>query len=218
MNETATMGARPDEAPGGLRLPPDGGPPPPANPVDVRKLVLQVFGAAFIFFGSLGILAWWFKEPLQAWSLAFVEAVGGPGVLVGYYIPDAFTVPIPNDAFAFFGLLGDIDYWEVVAWGSTGSLLGGSTGFAIGRKLSHTRWFHRYMDRHGREAYDLFRRYGVAALVVAALTPFPYSICCWVSGAMGMRLGIFLLVSMLRIPRVAFYLWLIQIGIFTVVG
>ena len=53
-------------------------------------------------------------------------------------------------------------------------------------------------------------RYGVVALGVAALTPLPYSIICWACGATGMRLSIFLTVSLLRIPRVFAYLWFIE--------
>ena len=37
-------------------------------------------------------------------------------------------------------------------------------------------------------------------------------VCCWASGALRLDPRIFLAVSLLRIPRVAFYLWLIQIG------
>ena len=41
----------------------------------------------------------------------------------------------------------------------------------------------------------------------------PFSICCWASGALRLRPDLFFAVALLRIPRVAFYLWLIKIGL-----
>lgn len=79
-----------------------------------------------------------FRDPLQQLSSAFVELLGGPGIAVGYLIPDAFTVPVPNDAFGWFGLEGGVPFWEVVAWGTAGSVTGGCVGYLIGQRLRTT--------------------------------------------------------------------------------
>jgi uncharacterized membrane protein YdjX (TVP38/TMEM64 family) len=50
-------------------------------------------------------------------------------------------------------------------------------------------------------------------VALGAVSPLPYSISAWAAGALGMELRPFVLVSLLRIPRVGFYLWLIQIGV-----
>ena len=44
-----------------------------------------------------------------------------------------------------------------------------------------------------------------------------YSVACWGSGALNMRFKTFFLISLLRIPRVAFYLVLIDQGVLQVV-
>ena len=41
---------------------------------------------------------------------------------------DAFTLPLPNDAFTFFGRAAGMPFWECVFWGSLGSLVGESDG------------------------------------------------------------------------------------------
>ena len=46
----------------------------------------------------------------------------------------------------------------------------------------------------------------------------PYSFVCWTAGALGMDFRRFWLVSLLRIVRVVFYLWLIHVGVLTVIG
>ena len=72
--------------------------------------------------------------------------------------------------------------------------------------------FQRFVEGRGKDAWESVRRYGAAALALGALSPLPFSICCWASGALKLRPDIFFVVALLRIPRVAFYLWLIDIG------
>lgn len=172
----------------------------------VRQMVWTIIGLIVVIGGALVI----FKEPLERLSKVFVDHLGGFGVALGHFLPDAFAAPLPNDAFSFFGLAGGMSFWEVVAWSSLGTLVGGAVGFWVGRKLQHTRWFKLLMRRRGRQVNALFRRYGVMALVIAALTPIPYWLGCWISGAGGMRFRLFLALSTLRVPKVIFYLWLIQ--------
>ena len=183
---------------------------------DGRRLLKKgVLAAAAIVLtiGGLGLI---FRQPILDASGAFVEVLGGPGIALGFFIPDAFAFPLPHEAFSTLGLFGGMPFWIVVAWASVGSLAGGSVGWVIGVRLSHTRWFRRIMAGRGAEANQLVGRYGKIAVAIGAVSPLPYSVCCWAAGALGMRFRPFFLVSLLRIPRVAFYLWLVQIGFLTV--
>ena len=187
------------------------------EPLDLRKLAIQtaIGLAAFLF--VLLVIGIILHEPLVALGERFVESMGGVGVMLGFLIPDAFTVPLPGDAFSTVGLLGGMTFWEVVAWGSIGSIGGGVIGYGVGRALGHMDWFERFMERRGAEVRDLVRRYGTVALAAAALTPLPYSLACWAAGALEMDFGRFCAVSMLRAVRVAGYLYLIQLGFWTVI-
>ena len=89
-------------------------------------------------------------------------------------------------------------------------------GYLIGSRLSHTTWFKRIMDRHGKDAHALVVRYGSTAVAIGALTPLPYFIVCWAAGALDMRYRRFIGWSLLRIPRVAGYLWLVDLGFLSV--
>ena len=174
----------------------------------VLKTGLMLLAALAFFAGLVFTL----KEPLIRVSGIFVEAVGAPGVFFGFFFPDGFTVPWPNDAFLMFGIQGGLPFWEVAAWASAGSLSGGSVGFVVGRKLKHTGWVRRLMARRGAEIHGLVARYGVIALALAAVTPLPYSLGAWACGALDMRFRTFFLVSLLRIPRICLFLWFIQTG------
>jgi len=188
------------------------------DPLDLRKILIQVaIGAALIAL-FLAFIGYFFREPLLAMSKKFVDLFGGFGVALGFMLPDAFTVPLPNDAFTFIGLKGGLAFWKVVAWGSAGSIAGGSIGYLIGRWLGTRRWVIRFFEGRGAEAYALTRKYGLIGLAIAAFTPFPYSIVCWASGAVRLPFLQFLIVSLLRIPRIALFLWLMKLGFFHMGG
>ncbi len=184
--------------------------------LEVRRLALQtMFGIGGFMVVALAVSVI-LHEPLIAVGERFVESLGGFGVMLGFIIPDALTVPLPGDAFSLIGLLGGLTFWEVVAWGSAGSIAGGVVGYGIGRGVRHLDWFERFMARRGAEARALVTRYGTLALAAAALTPLPYSLACWSAGALEMPFGHFFVVSLLRIVRVAGYLYLIKLGFWTV--
>jgi len=171
--------------------------------------------------GLLGIaaaLGAFFRDPLQRLSQAFVDLLGGPGIAIGYLIPDAFTVPIPNDAFGWFGIEGGVAFWEVVLWGTAGSVAGGCVGYLIGQRLRTTRWVSQFMAGRGRALERLIRRYGLWVVAIAALTPLPYSLSAWAAGAVRMRFATFFAVSLTRVFRVAGALYLIQLGLLTASG
>ena len=192
----------------------DAEPPPLLGPEGRRAIVsaIAALGALFVVGAVLGA---WFRQPLAIWSRGFVELAGGPGVALGFLIPDAFTIPIPSDAFSTVGLAGGLPFWHVVAWATTGSVAGGCLGWFIGRRLRQTRRLHRFASGRGAELERLIRRHGAWLIAVAAISPLPYSLSAWVAGASRMPLAVFFAVSLLRVVRVTVPLYLIQLGLLT---
>jgi len=176
--------------------------------------VLVMMGFTLVAAG----LGWLFREPLLATGRWFVANFGGPGIAVGFFFPDAFTMPVPNDAFTAFGLWGGMGFGEVVAWGSLGSLVGGTTGWAIGRYLlARSVRLRAYIKRRGGDEMAAhLRRGGRWFLALAAVSPVPYSVTCWAAGATKMPYPEFIAISLLRIPRVAAFLFLIERGFVSV--
>jgi len=180
-----------------------------------RRLIVSTVASVLVLFGAAVALGLWLRGPLVLWSEAFVAWLGGPGIAAGYFVPDAFTIPIPNDTFGLFGLAAGMPFWVVVAWGTGGSILGGVTGWFIGRSLRQTRLVSAFMNGRGRSLETLMRRNASLVVAVAAITPLPYSLSAWAAGGVGMPLGLFVLVSLTRVIRVAGSLYLIQLGLLT---
>lgn len=203
------------------------GEPPTADEVvkvDVRSVMVRFAVLVVVLVLALAVIGLIFHEPVIAVSRGFVEVLGGWGVTLGFALADAFPLPIPHDVISSAGVIGGLGcpesepcgwrgFWIVVCWASAGSLIGSTLGFAIGRYLSHTRWFQRVMERRGEAARVLADRYGIHALVIGALTPVNYCIVVWATGALDLSWGRFFAVTWLRIPRVIFYLWLFKIGL-----
>lgn len=154
-----------------------------------------------------------FRPTVSQWSRSMIEEIGGWGVALGFFVTDAFSAPIPNDIFSVFGRMGGMPFWEVVAWASGGSIVGGCLGYWIGRHgIARNRWLRAWMGGQGQHSVARVRKYGAWFLAVAAITPLPYSLVCWAAGIVNMRFGRFFLVSGLRVVRIALYLYLIEQG------
>lgn len=194
--------------------------PDETPPLDLRGVLLGAVLVMMGFTAFAAALGWLFHEPLIELGRWFVARFGGPGIAVGFYFPDAFTMPVPNDAFTAFGLWGGMPFGRVVAWGSLGSLAGGSTGWLIGRHLlARSHKLQAYIKRRGGDEMTAhLRRGGRWFLAIAAVSPVPYSVTCWAAGATKMPYVEFLIISLLRIPRVAAFLWLIEQGFVSVSG
>jgi membrane protein YqaA with SNARE-associated domain len=183
-----------------------------APPVNLRRLAVQtvlVTAALVVVTGVATLLA---REHIVAGSRAFVALLGGPGIWLGWAVADAIPFPIIPDAFSAAGLLGGMPFGAVAAWACTGSLSGGLLGYAFGAGLRGTARYQRVLARTGVDIEGFVHKHGPWALAVAALTPLPYSAASWVCGAGRVSLALFVAVSMLRVVRVAGYLWLITAG------
>ncbi len=189
-------------------------------PLDLRRVLAGAVLGMMGFTLVAALLGWLFRAPLLELGRVFVDNFGGVGIAVGFFFPDAFTMPVPNDAFTAFGLWGGMSFWRVVAWGSLGSLAGGSTGWAIGRYLlARSERLQAFIRRRGGEEMRAHLvRGGRWFLAIAAVSPVPYSVTCWAAGATRMPYAEFIAISLLRIPRVAAFLWLIQQGFVSVNG
>ena len=180
----------------------------------LKRLLVQTAASILIIFGASVLAGTLFLEQLNQVGQDFVGALGGPGLFLCYFAMDAFLLPLPQDPFATLALSGGLPFSEIVFWAGLGSVIGGVVGFGLGRWVSQFRSVQRrFRDRLTRgEAF--MRRWGVAAVLIAGITPFPYSVVGWVGGALRMSFWKFLVASIaIRFVRVASYLWVIEKGL-----
>lgn len=187
---------------------------------EAGKLVRRSIVGVLLLLAVLAGISYRFKDEVISGSTAFVEVAGGPGILGAWLFLDLLPVPlVPHDIFSTLGYLGSLGFWPTVGWASAGSVLGGCASWALSSRLAHLPMVHRGITTgRARRMFELTRKYGALALAVGAVSPLPYSIAAWACGATDMRFGTFFVVSLLRIPRIAFYLYLVKLGTLNVLA
>jgi len=161
--------------------------------------VLVLLIAAFIFF----------KKDVDPKYITWLEPVySNPALVFLIFIFSEIVFGlIPPEVFMFWAVEqgGAITYIHIIFWFTVITYGAGWLAYFLGRRGSHTRWY-RYLNRKYLGKYmESFQEYGGFLIIVAALTPVPYSGVCMLVGAAGFRAKDFFLYSLSRIGRFIVY-------------
>jgi len=178
--------------------------------IDLRGTLRSTVLGIIALIAGLFLAGLWLHDELVAAGGWFVTHFGSGGVLLAFGVLDCIFLPIPHDTFLFLGLSGGLPLWKVCLAGSVGSVTGGVGGYHLARAVANRPHFRQLLATRGRRAYLIVRKYGTWGVAIGALSPLPYTFCAWAAGALAMDFRRFFVVSLLRIPRVVFYAWLIE--------
>lgn len=118
---------------------------------------------------------------------------------------------IPPEVFILWALRSSnmIEYAGIVMLLAILSYGSGIVGFFIGRYLKDTRFYRILRYRRFYKYEGKLREYGLYLIIVAALTPLPYSAISMLVGAVRFPFKKFLFYSLTRFIRFATYSWII---------
>lgn len=134
---------------------------------------------------------------------AFIKHFGLWGVSLLTLFIDTFIVPASMDI--VFPFVQDWNVISLILCMSLASTLGGCLGYWIGRLLGKTKIIKALTNSFSEKGHDLIQHYGAWAVVIAALTPIPFSTICWISGMLNLKFEKVAIASTTRIFRVALY-------------
>ncbi|WP_061245035.1 YqaA family protein [Leptospira noguchii] len=179
----------------------------------VRKLFRQTLVGIVILVLGVVFLARVFPEPVLVVSQKFIEITGVFGVGIGIMLADSLHVFIPPDVFLMLAVVGKLNSILVIVSASVGSLIGGTVSYLTGRiLLPKMERISTFVKRHEQKLEHYLHRYGFWAVVLAALTPLPYSWVSLAAGTMKMKYSLFFKGCLFRIPRFIVFYYLIQFG------
>ncbi|AVV51144.1 MULTISPECIES: YqaA family protein [Leptospira] len=179
----------------------------------VRKLFRQTLVGIVILVLGVVFLARVFPEPVLAISQKFIEITGVFGVGVGIMFADSLHVFVPPDVFLMIAVAGKLNSILVIVSASIGSLIGGTVSYLTGRiLLPKIEGVASFVKKHEQKLEHYLHRYGFWAVVLAALTPLPYSWVSLAAGTMRMRYLLFFQGCLFRIPRFVVFYYLIRFG------
>lgn len=118
-------------------------------------------------------------------------------VLVGILPPELFmiwSIDDPGNVYTIIVI--------VMAFLSIGA---GWINFAVGKVISTKAFFHRYFNKSLTKYQQRYDQYGAGFIIVAALTPLPYSLISLVTGSMDYPIRKYLIYSSFRILRFVVY-------------
>ena len=134
-------------------------------------------------------------------------------VAAGAFIADGFHFPVPPQFYMLLATAAHSDPLAILAATTVGSLLGGTSGYFVARRLGHIKALSRWLERVAGKAGDVLgRRYPYRSAVLASLSPMAFSVLCYLAGLFGVRRGPLLVLLALRVPKIALYYYLVRFG------
>jgi membrane protein YqaA with SNARE-associated domain len=173
---------------------------PPSDTSTLAGLLLRWMLAL----GTLLVLAFllgrWFRPELEGMGRSFVERYGLWGMAFGTLIADGVHFPVPPQFYMLMSIASGGPQLGAFVTVTAASLAGGCV--ALAKKLA----------RSSRVVTELYARHGYRVVLIASLTPIAFSVLCYASGLCHLPKRAFLLVALLRIPKLAAYYYLVRLG------
>lgn len=143
------------------------------------------------------------------WVKTIIQSIGYPGIALLMIIENIFP-PIPSEIIMpFAGFVteqGELNFFGVVAAGTTGSIAGTIPFYYLGQKIGEER-LKRWADKHGKwlmlssddiqRANSWFKRHDAAAVFFCRMVPGVRTLISVPAGIERMHFGYFLLLSTL---------------------
>jgi membrane protein YqaA with SNARE-associated domain len=177
----------------------------------LRWLVRFVLGILALL-GCVALIASRYRHELETIGRTFVDKFGLIGMALGTFIADGFHFPVPPQFYMLLAIASGRSQVMAFLAIMCGSLLGGAVGFLFARRLSRIALVNRFLERSTRSVRHLFDKYRYRAVLIASLTPLAYSVLCYIAGAYRMPKRVLALISLLRIPRLVMFYYLVRLG------
>ncbi|MCP1199956.1 YqaA family protein [Notoacmeibacter sp. MSK16QG-6] len=152
---------------------------------------------------------------LYDWTMGLARTRHADKALAAVSFAESSIFPIPPDALLIPMVLAQRHRWIYLAFVCTvSSIVGAFVGYAIGALFMDVigdpiLQFYGKADSFD-EIQALYNEWGGWGVLFAAVTPFPYKVLTIFSGATGLNLGIFALVSIIgRSARFFLVAWLL---------
>jgi len=173
----------------------------------IKKAIILI--AFFIVFFLL--LFAFLRPQMQSIALWVTQTLGYMGIFLYAFFVDMFIVPLTVDI--IFPFAHNFDTIPFLLMLSLGSSIGGLGGYMIGLSIGHLSFIKMITSGFTKDGEQLLRKYGGWAVVIAGLTPIPFSTVCWMSGMVKVPFVHVALATLSRFPRMVIYYAAVQAGL-----
>lgn len=177
----------------------------------LARVLLGLLGVLVL----VGVLGQALRPQVEHLGRAFVERGGYFGMAVGTLLADGFLFPVPPQFYMLLAIASEsATGWTLVSL-SLGSIAGGVLGYVLSRRLARVDWLARRLDK-GFRARALQDKLGSGlsnkSVLLLGLSPIAFSWLIYFCGVSGQSWRQVALLCVVRVPKLAFYLWLVRFG------
>lgn len=178
----------------------------------LRRKILGALVLLAILLAAVGLSGHFFREEVTTFANVINDRLGFGGLAGIFFLSETIVSPLPPDIILWIVATSELnaEWPRRIALLGILSVLGGHLGWFLGGHVGGTRVARVLMGRYRRRSVLVTKRYGSWAIVLAALTPLPWSITCWTAGILRMDWSRFLVASLVRFPRIFVYYLIIQ--------
>lgn len=186
--------------------------PGATRPLEPRAIALRFVAGAALLLTIVFVVSQQLGPRLEPYAASFVARYGYLGMAVGAFVSDLTTFPIPPQFYMVTAVSAGAPWPRAFAAIAAGSIVGGLLGSRLGVRLAGLPFIHARVESTRPWVDRLMKRYGHWGLVVASLSPIPFSLLCYLTGIyrLGGR-GAAIVLGM-RVPRLAIFYGLIALG------
>ena len=179
----------------------------------IRQTIFQtMFSIIFILALVFG-LSLIFRNELMKYSTLFMGTIGIFGFAICILVSDIIPGFVPIDMFLVMAIAAGFNDIQVILSSSVASILGGTIAYMLGKYVFHAiPVIKSILVTYEYKMDQWVKVYGKNAVVIAALTPIPYSWMAYTAGRFKMRYLDFFNASLFRFVRFAVYFYAIKIG------
>lgn len=175
---------------------------------NIKFLIKNGF-KGFVWFAVLIVFYLLIEEILILKNPEWIERFSAQPVLIYsiYFASEFFIGIFPPELFMIWAFHkgGTLFYVLNVAFLAAVSYFTGYLMFVIGRLLHKRKVFRIFKRKFFTEQIAQLKKYGLFLIIVAAMTPVPWSAVCLLVGSAGYPTGNFLKYALFRILRFAVY-------------
>jgi len=138
---------------------------------------------------------------MQEFFSNLVEQWGDLGLFLFSYTESVFQ-PFPVDPFIVLFITQGSPVASTVFWASLGAMLGAITSYFLGKYLGEPVFLKLFSQKNYHKGEAFFEKWGIWAVLFAAVTPLPFKIIAWLAGIFEMPFLPFIIMTFIgRVGR-----------------
>lgn len=178
----------------------------------LRRLIKRSLIGLVAIFSIAALFGILLGDQIAVAAHLVIETLGLLGVGLCVFAAEAFGVPVPPSTYTFAAIAGESPVTAILIISFGTSIAGASLAYLIGPYIGRLPVIRDWLERFRPDGEVLFQKWGIWTVGVAAITPLPFTICCWLAGIYRMAYVPFFAATLARVPRLLLYYAVFTLG------